>query len=153
MTKLLMMYKALLPLFLVSVICTGCAHELPTPEIPGGNDSFFNTKIRIVVQGQVSDENMQPLEGIRVDIYGVREVDEPDAFSYNYTFSDSIGHFTISRYCGRKTDQMVTVVATDPKNRYKEQACDLLLYQWHGLNESLSEIWGASCNFIMTSDD
>lgn len=76
---------------------------------------------RLIVSGCVTDDAAQPLQGIRVDLYGVREETEPDVLSYNYAFTDSAGMYIICRYLGREVPNEVTVVATDPKERYNER--------------------------------
>ena len=100
-------------LFFLAVLCISCASKEQLDPMHGAP--------RLVAQGLVTDEFGQPLQGIRVDIYGVRATNELDVLSYNYNFTDSTGHYTIVRYAGREKVAEVTLVATDPQNIYAEQ--------------------------------
>lgn len=100
--------------FCLAALCIGCS-----PNRNHGNDPLGAP--RLVAQGLVTNKSGKPLQGIRVDIYGVRETNEPDVLSYNYNFTDSTGHYTIVRYTGREKLEEVTMVATDPQNIYAEQ--------------------------------
>ena len=102
-----------------AVMITGCAKG---PEYPNGEClNNVPTTPRLVVQGVVTDTASQPLQGITVAVYGVREENEPDAFSYNYTFTDENGQYMIVRYAGRNMPTEVTLVATDSAGLYAEQ--------------------------------
>ena len=143
------------------LLLTGCTHREPTMPDPSGASAdypVFIEDIRLIVKGQILDENSQPVEGIRVDLFGVREEDEPDVFSYNYTFSDSIGLFIMTRYVGRPKDRVLTIVASDPKNRYKEQ----VEYSEFRLSNKEFEsfagsgtayIWDVTCDFVLSPAD
>lgn len=102
---------------LFGFILTGCAKN--AVELPGGGLS--GNLPRLIVSGCVTDEAAQPLQGIRIDIYGVREETEPDILSYNYALTDSAGMYIICRYLGREIPAEVTIVATDPHDQYNEQ--------------------------------
>lgn len=88
---------------------------------PGDPLAYTNAE-RLIVKGCVTNEAAQPLQGIRVDVYGVREAKEPDLVNYNYAITDSAGNYTIVRYMGREMPNEVTVEAIDPQNIYKPQA-------------------------------
>lgn len=88
--------------------------------IPPDEQNYGNMP-RLIVKGCVTNEAAQPLQGIRVDIYGVREETEPDILSYNYALTDSAGMYIICRYLGREIPAEVTIVATDPHDQYNEQ--------------------------------
>ena len=81
-----------------------------------------NGSPRLVVSGHVTDTANQPLRGIAVSVFGVREAQEPDILSYNYALTDSAGRYTIVRYRGRELPVEVTVVATDSAGLYQEQS-------------------------------
>ena len=81
-----------------------------------------NGSPRLVVSGHVTDTANQPLPGIAVSVFGVREAQEPDILSYNYALTDSAGRYTIVRYRGRELPVEVTVVATDSAGLYQEQS-------------------------------
>ena len=102
-------------IFFCAVIFVGCTakEHLDFPEPFGAS--------RLIAQGTVTDELGQPLAGIRVDIFDVRETDEADMLSYNYNFTDTAGHYTIVRYAGRKPLTEVTLTATDSTNIYQQQ--------------------------------
>lgn len=76
---------------------------------------------RLVVSGKVTNTNGEPLRGINVAIYGVREATERDVLSYNYAITDTLGNYTIIRYRGRPLVDEVTVEATDSRGVYKSQ--------------------------------
>ena len=143
------------------LLLTGCTNREPTMPEPSGSSadySDFIGNIRLIVKGKILDENSQPVEGIRVDLYGVREEDEPDVFSYNYTFSDSIGLFIMTRYVGRPKDRVLTIVASDPKNRYKEQVeYRRFSSTTHSIVENLNGgtqyIWNVTCDFVLSFAD
>ena len=93
----------------------------------GGNYDAYppdseNGTPRMVVKGKVTNTADEPLQGIYVAIYGVREPSEPDVLSYNYALTDSACRYTIVRYRGRELPVEVTVVATDSAGLYQEQS-------------------------------
>ena len=102
-----------------AIMITGCANASFFPS--GEHQDYTPTTPRLVVQGVVTDTASQPLQGITVAVYGVREENEPDAFSYNYTFTDENGQYMIVRYAGRNMPTEVTLVATDSAGLYAEQ--------------------------------
>ena len=104
---------------LVGFVLIGCAakHDHLPPE-PSG---YEGGSPRIVVEGQVSNAEGQPLSGIYVAIYGVRAPQEQDILTYNYARTDSIGHYSIIRYRGKECPVEITVVATDSTDFYQEQ--------------------------------
>ena len=104
---------------LFGCMLTGCAKN--AGDLPGGADWLSGNLPRLIVSGCVTDEAAQPLQGIRIDIYGVREETEPDILSYNYALTDSAGMYIICRYLGREVPAEVTIVATDPQDQYSEQ--------------------------------
>lgn len=92
----------------------------------GGNYDHYppdseNGTPRMVVKGKVTNTAAEPLQGIYVAIYGVREPSEPDVLSYNYALTNKTGDYTIVRYRGRELPTEVTVVATDSTGVYEEQ--------------------------------
>ena len=120
-------------LFFLAVLCIGCASKEQLNPMLG--------LPRLVAQGLVTDELGQPLQGIRVDIYGVRETDEQDVLYYNYNFTDSTGHYTIVRYAGREQVAEVTMVATDPQNIYAEQTVFApVVYEHSELSNSRADV-------------
>ena len=80
-----------------------------------------NGSPRLVVKGKVTNIVGEPLQGIAVSVFGVREPDEPDVLSYNYALTNSAGNYTIVRYRGRELPTEVTVVATDSTGIYEKQ--------------------------------
>ncbi|MBR6167834.1 MAG: hypothetical protein IKQ50_05335 [Paludibacteraceae bacterium] len=76
---------------------------------------------RLVVKGTVTNTADEPLQGVFVTIFGVREPGENDMLSYNYAITDSVGNYTIVRYRGRELPTEVTVIATDSTGVYQEQ--------------------------------
>ena len=96
----------------------GCAAK----DWQSGDPLAYTNAERLIVKGCVTNEEAQPLQGIRVDVYGVREANEPDIASYNYAITDSAGRYAIIRYLGREKPTEVTVEATDPQGIYKPQA-------------------------------
>ena len=111
-------YSIQVIMLLGSILLTGCAKNDAPECFP--DEEFGNRPERLVVQGRVTNEDSQALEGIRVDIYGVREEDESDVLSYNYAITDSEGKYTICRYLGRMNPKEVTVIASDPNKKHKE---------------------------------
>lgn len=106
-------------LIVLAVGLIGCSSK-------GGNyDPYIpdteNGAPRLVVKGTVTNTADEPLQGIYVAIYGVREADEPDVLSYNYALTDKTGNYTIVRYRGREYPTEITVVATDSTGVYEEQ--------------------------------
>jgi len=128
----------------------------PSPYLDGGG---FTGVPRLLIKGTVKNMNDEPVSGIRIEVYGVREKDEPDVLYYNYTFTDSIGQFIISRYLGRNMEQEVTVIASDPKMQYKEmvqfapikQQIVWDTYQEMG-GESTSLIVEIICDFVLEEE-
>lgn len=98
-------------------LLTACA---PGPEVPEVIDGILGAE-RLVAKGTVTNQEGLPLRNITVAIYGVREENEQDLFSYNYTVTDSLGNYMIVRYAGRDTLTTATLVATDSANIYAEQ--------------------------------
>lgn len=88
-----------------------------------GPEAYFNsgTTPRLVIKGTVKNTADEPLQGIYVAVYGVREADEPDVLTYNYALTGPGGDYTIVRYRGREYPTEVTVVATDSTSVYEEQ--------------------------------
>ena len=126
-------------LFCLAVLCIGCASKEGNADLLGAP--------RLVAQGLVTDELGQPLQGIRVDIYGVRKENEPDVLSYNYNFTDSTGHYTIVRYTGREKLEEVTMAATDPQNIYAEQTIVVpVVYEIPNLDFSRADV---TANFVL----
>ena len=81
----------------------------------------FNASPRLIINGLVTDTSGDPLEGIYVAVLNVREENEPDILTYNYSITDSVGQYTIIRYRGREYPSEITVVATDSTGTYPEQ--------------------------------
>lgn len=106
-------------LIVLAVGLIGCSSKEGNydPSIP----DIANGAPRLVVKGTVTNTADEPLQGIYVAIYGVREADEPDVLSYNYALTDKTGNYTIVRYRGREYPTEVTVVATDSTGVYEEQ--------------------------------
>ena len=80
-----------------------------------------NASPRLIINGLVTDTSGDPLEGIYVAVLNVREENEPDILTYNYSITDSVGQYTIIRYRGREYPSEITVVATDSTGTYPEQ--------------------------------
>ena len=148
MKRNLVLFVGILALFVLSA-CSN--RSLPTDTKPWWYNSDGAT-MRLVIQGYVTDEKQHPLEGIRIDVYGVREDGEPDIPTYNYAFSDSLGYYAISRYKGRE-DRDAIVVASDPKQWYVEKTEYMSTV---GIESSVTTdeagyssvvIW---CNFMLT---
>lgn len=96
--------------------CSKGTNEIgPEPYLNGG------TTPRLVIKGKVTNTADEPLQGIYVAIYGVREPSEPDVLTYNYALTGPGGDYTIVRYRGREYPTEVTVVATDSTGVYEEQ--------------------------------
>lgn len=76
---------------------------------------------RLIVRGKVTNTADEPLQGIYVSIFDVREATEPDILTYNYAITDSVGEYAIIRYRGRECPTVITVVATDSIGIYEEQ--------------------------------
>lgn len=81
----------------------------------------FNASPRLIINGLVTNTAGDPLEGIYVAVLNVREENEPDILTYNYSITDSVGQYTIIRYRGREYPAEITVVATDSTGTYPEQ--------------------------------
>lgn len=106
-------------LIVLASVLIGCS-KYDTMEPPNGEEYPTGTP-RLVVKGTVTNTADEPLQGIYVAIYGVREEGEPDVLSYNYALTDSVGRYTIVRYRGREIPAELTVVATDSAGIYQEQ--------------------------------
>ena len=90
----------------------------------GGTESaghYTSASPRLIVSGTVTNTADQPLGGIYVSLPGVREPNEPDILTYNYSITDSLGRYTIIRYRGREVPTEITVVATDSTGLYPQQ--------------------------------
>lgn len=111
------MRKNICILFLIA-LCSGfvgCAkYEAGPPEEGSASP-------RLIVNGMVTNTFDRPLGGIYVALPGVRQPDEPDILTYNYSITDSLGRYTIIRYRGRDVPVEITVVATDSTGLYPEQ--------------------------------
>ena len=121
-------------LFLIA-LCSGlagcAAKTTDPPEGYGGywivnpentESGYFTTASpRLIVKGTVTNTADQPLSGIYVAVPGMREPNEPDILTYNYSITDSLGQYTIIRYRGREVPEEITVVATDSTGIYPEQ--------------------------------
>ena len=104
-------------LLLGCVWFAGCAHK----DAHNIDPELEQSPERLIIQGTITNAESQALEGIRVDVYGVRDEKEEDILSYNYALTDSEGHYTICRYLGRTLPREVTVVASDPLKKYQQQ--------------------------------
>lgn len=107
-------------LIVLASVLIGCSHMYDSPGFPDEWNGQGGVP-RLVVKGKVTNTADEPLKGIYVAIYGVREEGEPDVLSYNYALTDSVGRYTIVRYRGREIPAEVTVVATDSAGIYQEQ--------------------------------
>lgn len=81
-----------------------------------GSDAAYTNAEQLIVTGCVINEDSIPLQGIYIDISGVRDANEEDLLNYNYAITDSAGHYTIIRYMGRQKPDEVTVEARDTLN-------------------------------------
>ena len=101
-------------LILICFSSVGCSKRNTYEPIPPGLP-------RMIISGTVTNTSSEPLEGIYVSVFGVREPDEKDIITYNYAITDTAGQYTIIRYRGRELPTEVTVVATDSTGVYQEQ--------------------------------
>jgi len=104
-------------IIVLTLICfssVGCSKRNTYEPIPPGLP-------RMIISGTVTNTSSEPLEGIYVSVFGVREPDEKDIITYNYAITDTAGQYTIIRYRGRELPTEVTVVATDSTGVYQEQ--------------------------------
>ena len=104
-------------IILLTLICfssVGCSKRDTYEPIPLGLP-------RMIISGKVTNTSSEPLEGIYVSVFGVREPEEKDIITYNYAITDTAGQYTIIRYRGREMPTEVTVVATDSTGVYEEQ--------------------------------
>ena len=104
-------------IIVLTLICfssVGCSKRDTYEPIPPGLP-------RMIISGTVTNTSSEPLEGIYVSVFGVREPDEKDIITYNYAITDTAGQYTIIRYRGREMPTEVTVVATDSTGVYEEQ--------------------------------
>lgn len=131
--KRLAIYNIGLILFLSGVLM-GCKAEKE-------HGWYYDEKAeRMIVTGCVTNEEALPLQGIRINISGVREANEKDLLNYNYAITDSAGHYTIIRYMGRQKPDEVTVEAIDPQNIYKSQAIVAQKAEFESLFEQRVEV-------------
>lgn len=110
---------------LILVVCglyAGCSKNsgYTFPNENGYGDSI-TVSPRLIINGLVTDTSGEPIEGIYVAVLNVREENEPDILTYNYSITDSLGQCTIIRYRGREYPAEITVVATDSTGIYPEQ--------------------------------
>ena len=104
-------------IIVLTLICfssVGCSKRDTYEPIPPGLP-------RMIISGKVTNTSSEPLQGIYVAVFGVREPDEKDIITYNYAITDTAGQYTIIRYRGRELPTEVTVVATDSTGVYQEQ--------------------------------
>ena len=104
-------------IIVLTLICfssVGCSKRDTYEPIPPGLP-------RMIISGKVTNTSSEPLQGIHVAVFGVREPDEKDIITYNYAITDTAGQYTIIRYRGRELPTEVTVVATDSTGLYQEQ--------------------------------
>lgn len=104
-------------IIVLTLICfssVGCSKRDTYEPIPPGLP-------RMIISGTVTNTSSEPLEGIYVSVFDVREPDEKDIITYNYAITDTAGQYTIIRYRGRELPTEVTVVATDSTGVYQEQ--------------------------------
>ena len=135
-------------LLLGCVWFAGCAHKDAAHYI---DPELEQNPERLIIQGTITNAESQALEGIRVDVYGVRDEKEDDILSYNYALTDSKGHYTICRYLGRTLPREVTVVASDPLKKYQEQmfAVPLAYYSDYSTN-SARDLIDIHVDFVLT---
>ena len=110
------MKKHLYIIVLTLICCSavGCSKRDTYEPIPPGLP-------RMIISGTVTNTSSEPLEGIYVSVFGVREPDVKDIITYNYAITETAGQYTIIRYRGRELPTEVTVVATDSTGLYQEQ--------------------------------
>lgn len=116
------MRKNICRLFLIAFcgIFAGCAERYDnSPDIY--NPYYTSASPRLIVNGTVTNTADQPLSGIYIALPSVREPNEPEILTYNYSVTDSLGRYTIIRYRGREVPTEITVVATDSTGLYPEQ--------------------------------
>ena len=104
-------------IIVLTLICfsfVGCSQRDTYEPIPPGLP-------RMIISGTVTNTSSEPLQGIHVAVFGVREPEEKDIITYNYAITDTAGQYTIIRYRGREMPTEVTVVATDSTGVYQEQ--------------------------------
>lgn len=106
---------------LSALVLASCSMSAVAPTDEDASTGISEGSPRLIIRGTVSDTVNQPLQGIYVAVYGVREETEKDILTYNYAFTDSAGHYTIIRYRGRLLPTELTVVATDSAGIYAEQ--------------------------------
>ena len=134
-------------LLLGCVWFAGCAHKGAyniDPELEQSPE-------RLIIQGTITNAESQALEGIRVDVYGVRDEKEEDILSYNYALTDSEGHYTICRYLGRTLPREVTVVASDPLKKYQQQMIAVpSAYYLDNSTDSARDLVDIHVDFVLT---
>ena len=113
-----------IPYIWILIVCglyAGCSKNNGYPFPNENGDSNITVSPRLMVNGLVTDTSGEPIEGIYVAVLNVREENEPDILTYNYSITDSLGQYTIIRYRGREYPAEITVVATDSTGIYPEQ--------------------------------
>lgn len=123
-----------------SCLFTACAVK-GASDIPG-----YSGTQRLVIKGQVMNEDSQALPGMRVDIDGVGDETETNAISYNYAITDNAGRYIICRYLGREIPQEMTVIVSDPQHVYREQRQTITTESYNRINNSVIEI---TADFIL----
>lgn len=116
------MRKNICILFLIAFcgIFAGCAENYDNSQ-DIYNPDYTSASPRLIVNGTVTNTADQPLSGIYIALPSVREPNEPEILTYNYSVTDSLGRYTIIRYRGREVPTEITVVATDSTGLYPEQ--------------------------------
>ena len=151
MKRTLFIVDAIVAGMLQLLVMAGCSQYDSRPKDPFSADSTMANGMRLIVMGTVMDANQQPLQGIRIDVYGVRAETEPDIQNYNFAYTDSVGRYVICRYRGRTRTQMI-VVASDPEQRFREQERDFVVPEYTGWISLSSDYTSStfSCDFVMT---
>ena len=105
-------------LTILSLTLIGCAKGEYMADPP--EDPADGAAPRLIVRGTVTNQLGDSLQGIRIDLYGVREHDEQDIPTYNYAITDSRGQYIITRYRGREIPDSITLVVSDLEQRYAD---------------------------------
>jgi len=108
-------------LFLLCVLSTLLVACMSTKDDgnPFLGDNAVPNVQRLIIRGQVTDAaTLEGLADIRVSIAGM---DDTTALGYNYAFTDSTGHYTISRYLGRAIPDSVVLIASDTTGVYESK--------------------------------
>lgn len=104
---------------LLSLMLVGCAAKVDyIDNVPSATDPWDDAVPRLIVRGTVINQLGDSLQGIRIDLYGVQDHDEEPIPTYNYAITDSLGQYIITRYRGRDIPDSITLVASDPEQRY-----------------------------------